>query len=62
MTALAIPMMTRTTHPLLTGFMLLAVGTAIVYVVYLMAQHERRVRRAHKQGTNLRHDGRHGNH
>jgi hypothetical protein len=60
-TNLTIPMIVKSRYPILTYVMLAAVGIAIVYVLYLMISHERRIRSA-KKGGHSPHTGHHGNH
>jgi hypothetical protein len=61
MSALTIPMIVKTNHPILTYIMLASVSVAIGFVVYLMCRHEHRTRKAKKHGQSP-HTGHHGNH
>jgi hypothetical protein len=61
MSTITIPMMVKSTQPVLTFVLLAAVGAAIACVCYLLLRHQHRVRKAKKDGRGP-HTGHHGNH
>lgn len=61
MNPITIPMMTKSSQPVLTAVLLAAVIAAFVCVCFLMARHEHRSRKR-KKNDHGNHAGRHGNH
>ncbi|UPT73108.1 MAG: hypothetical protein M0D55_14575 [Elusimicrobiota bacterium] len=62
MTALTIPFISKSNHPLVTVVCLALVGAAIALTIYLLCRHFHGHHKAKKEGIDRRHDGRHGNH
>lgn len=61
MNPLTVPMIVKSSQPVLTAVLLAIIGVLIGCVLYLMFKHERRARKARKRGESP-HTGRHGNH
>ena len=61
MNPLMLPRLGKNQHPVLTAVMLVAVGSAIIFVLYMMIRHHVHTRRAKKRGHSP-HTGHHGNH
>jgi hypothetical protein len=61
MNPITIPMIAKSSNPLVTTVLFTAVVAAIGFVLYLMLRHEHRTRKARKKGHSP-HTGHHGNH
>ncbi|MBI4062038.1 MAG: hypothetical protein HY403_11495 [Elusimicrobia bacterium] len=61
MNPLTIPMIVKTSQPVLTAVLLGVIGALIGCVLYWMLRHEHRTRKARKHGHSP-HTGHHGNH
>ncbi len=61
MDSITLPMIAKTSHPVLTAVLLVIVGSMIAGVLYLLLRQRRRTRAAKKSGATP-HTGRHGNH
>lgn len=61
MNPITIPMMTKSSQPVLAAVLLVLVFGAILGVCFLLARHEHRARKRKKAGHS-HHTGHHGNH
>lgn len=61
MNPITVPMIVKSSQPVLTAVLLAIIGVLIGCVLYLLFRHEHRTRKARKGGHSP-HTGRHGNH